>query len=140
VSCENAERVSPGGQELGGWLRRQREARGWARPEMARRLITAARTNGDTSVPGVGSLVRNIHRWERGGVCPSERYRLCYCRAFGISPEDFGTGQAESLPYRINITAEDVAGLLDDLRAIFREYFDGHPSGEDGRGHEARQG
>ena len=28
--------------ELGAWLRQQREERGWSRPGMARRLITAA--------------------------------------------------------------------------------------------------
>jgi transcriptional regulator with XRE-family HTH domain len=121
VSCENSEKVRLGGQELGGWLRRQREARGWARPEMARRLIEAARANGDTAVPGVGSLVSNICRWERGTVGPSERYRLCYCRVFGISADDFGTGPAEGATYRFTISAGEVAGLLDDLRGLFRE-------------------
>lgn len=41
------------GQELGAWLRRQREARAWARSEMARQLIRVAHSNGDTSIPGV---------------------------------------------------------------------------------------
>jgi hypothetical protein len=34
-------------------------------------------------------MLHNIHRWEReGGV--SERHKLHYCRAFGITPAQFG--------------------------------------------------
>jgi transcriptional regulator with XRE-family HTH domain len=131
LSCENAGTVSSGA-ELGRWLRRQREKRAWARLEMARRLIQAARANGDTAIPGTGSLTRNIYRWERGTFSPSERYRLYNYQAFGISPEEFGAGPAQSLPYQITISAAEVAGLLDDLRAIFREYCaESHPTAED---------
>jgi hypothetical protein len=58
------------GPELGTWLRQQREARSWARPEMARQLIQAARSNGDLSLPRVGSVTQNIYRWERIGTVP----------------------------------------------------------------------
>jgi len=61
--------------ELGAWLRRQREDRGWTRSEMARQLIKAARARGDTSVPGADSIGHNIYRWERGAVAPAERYK-----------------------------------------------------------------
>ena len=37
--------------ELGAWLRQQREARGWPKAEMARRLVQAAREADDNSVP-----------------------------------------------------------------------------------------
>jgi tetratricopeptide (TPR) repeat protein len=74
--------------ELGAWLRQQREARGWAKAEMARRLVQAGRDNGDAAVPSVSGMLHNIHRWEReGGV--SERHKLHYCRAFGITPAQF---------------------------------------------------
>jgi tetratricopeptide (TPR) repeat protein len=75
--------------ELGAWLRQQREARGWAKAEMARRLVQAGRDNDDAAVPGVSGMLHNIHRWEReGGV--SERHKLHYCRALGIAPAQFG--------------------------------------------------
>jgi tetratricopeptide (TPR) repeat protein len=75
--------------ELGAWLRQQREDHGWTKPEMARRLIQAGRDTGDTAMPGIEGVVHNINRWEgEGGV--SERYRLPYCRAFGIHPSQFG--------------------------------------------------
>ena len=75
--------------ELGAWLRQQREARGWAKAEMARRLVQAAREAGDNSVPSAAGMLHNIHRWERqGGV--SERHKLHYCRALGIQPGQFG--------------------------------------------------
>jgi len=77
--------------ELGAWLRRQREDRGWTRSELARQLIRAARAKGDTSVPGAGNISHNIYRWERGVVAPAERYRLYYCGAFGIPFGQFGT-------------------------------------------------
>ena len=122
MNCDNAGEDRIGGQELGAWLRQQREARGWACPEMARRLIEAARASGDISVPGVGTLARSIYRWERGTVGPSERYRLYYCQAFGIPAADFGNGQANGLACRITIPAAEITGLLADLRALFRDY------------------
>jgi hypothetical protein len=62
---------------------------------MARRLIQVAREADDTAVPELTGMLHNLHRWEReGGV--SERYKLYYCRAFGIHPSRFGphAGQA----------------------------------------------
>ena len=77
--------------ELGAWLRRQREDRGWTRSEMARQLIKAAKARGDTSVTGADNISHNIYRWERGVVGPAERYKLYYCGAFGIPFSQFGT-------------------------------------------------
>jgi hypothetical protein len=75
-------------EQTGAWLRRERESRGWDRPEMARRLIAAARSRGAGHMPGVKSLTHNIYRWESGdGV--SQRYMLAYCAALGIEPADF---------------------------------------------------
>jgi hypothetical protein len=80
--------------ELGVWLRQQREARGWPRAEMARRLVRAGHDAGDTAMPGAGGMLHNIHRWERkGGV--SERHKLHYCRVLGILPSQFGPGSRE---------------------------------------------
>ena len=72
------------------WLRRQREARGLARREMARRLIQAAHAAGDTSVPGIESMNQNIRRWEDGRTGPTERYKLYYCEVFEITAAEFG--------------------------------------------------
>ncbi len=82
--------------ELGAWLRQQREARGWPRPEMARQLIKAAQARGDTSIPGLDSMCHNIYRWERGTDGLSDRYKLHYCHALGITPGQFGPGRADS--------------------------------------------
>src|ERR1700691_384631 len=83
--------------ELATWLRGQRETRGWARPEMARQLIRAAKLAGDTSVPCMDSMCHNLYRWERGADSPSERYRLYYCRALGIPPDGFGNAPSREL-------------------------------------------
>jgi hypothetical protein len=77
--------------ELGNWLREQRVARGWARPEMARQLIHAGQARGDRQLPGLDGMCHNIYRWERGGPI-SERYKLHYCHGFGIQPSQFGPG------------------------------------------------
>jgi transcriptional regulator with XRE-family HTH domain len=77
--------------ELGVWLRQQREARGWTRPEMARQIIQAGQARGDRHVPGVDNMCHNIYRWERGADGVSERFRLHYCHAFGITPSQFGS-------------------------------------------------
>jgi transcriptional regulator with XRE-family HTH domain len=72
------------------WLRQQREARGLARREMARRLLRAGRAAGDTSVPGIESMYQNIRRWENGDTGPTERYRLYYCEVLAIPVAEFG--------------------------------------------------
>lgn len=76
---------------IGAWLRKQREARGWARREMARRLTQAALAVGDTTVPGIENLCTYVRRWEFNRHGPTERYVLYYCTAFSISVEEFGT-------------------------------------------------
>ena len=80
--------------EPGAWLRRQREARAWSQREMARQLIQAGRACGDTSMPGLDSMYRNVHRWERGETGLSERYKLYYCKALDIPATQFGTQAA----------------------------------------------
>jgi tetratricopeptide (TPR) repeat protein len=83
--------------ELGAWLRRQREDRGWTKTEMARRLIRAGHDADDNTVPGLSGMLHNIHRWEReGGV--SERHKLHYCRALGLHPSQFGPRHGGALP------------------------------------------
>src|SRR5260370_17640838 len=75
--------------ELAAGLRQQREARGWDKREMARRLVDAGRAVGDTAMPAVDGMYHNLHRWEHdGGV--SERHKLHYCRVLGIHPSQFG--------------------------------------------------
>ena len=84
--------------ELGAWLRRQREARGWPKAEMARRLVQAGRDTGDTAIPSTSSMLHNIHRWERGEGGLSERYKLHYCHALGVLPSQFGPGKHDRRP------------------------------------------
>jgi hypothetical protein len=93
VTRQHAGQQAPGdgegGPALGAWLRQQREDRFWTRAEMARQLITAARSLGE-AVPGEEHVAHNIYRWERGVVAPTERYRVYYCKALGIPRASFG--------------------------------------------------
>jgi tetratricopeptide (TPR) repeat protein len=73
------------------WLRRQRQGRGWSKPEMARRLAEAMKAAGDPAVPPVRTIYRNILGWENAESAPGERYALYCCAVFGISPGQFGT-------------------------------------------------
>jgi transcriptional regulator with XRE-family HTH domain len=69
---------------IGARLRTERKARGWDKPEMARRLADALigpRVDHD-------SLISYVKRWERGAVGVSERYRMAYARAFGLDEEE----------------------------------------------------
>lgn len=84
-------------QELGAWLRQQRQIRGWPIPEMARQLRRAAAASGD-ALPGNNGLHRNIRRWESGTGSLSERYKLHYCNALGIPPARFGPGHPAGQP------------------------------------------
>src|SRR6266581_3854788 len=93
LNWENTAAGVPGGRGLGEWLRQQRQARAWSRAEMARQLIKAARARDDSSMPCIDSICHNIYRWERGTVGLTERYKLYYCAALGISPGDFGAGE-----------------------------------------------
>jgi hypothetical protein len=76
--------------DLGPWLRHQREQRSWTRTDMARQLIKAAQTSGDTAMPAACDVAASIYRWERGTVNPSDRYWLYYCHTLGIPPNRFG--------------------------------------------------
>jgi hypothetical protein len=78
---------------------------------MARRLIKAARTRDDSSLPGVENICHNIYRWERGTVGLSERYQLYYCVALGISPDEFGAEQPEQVDDLSGFSADEMAVL-----------------------------
>jgi transcriptional regulator with XRE-family HTH domain len=124
VSWENTAVGVPGGSELGEWLRRQRQARAWSRAEMARQLIKAARASDDTSLPGIDSICHNIYRWERGTVGLTERYKLYYCAALGVSPDDFGAGEPEQPGSMSGFSASEVAvlDLVAGVVGLWREF------------------
>ncbi|GAB3279988.1 hypothetical protein GCM10027589_06790 [Actinocorallia lasiicapitis] len=68
-------------------LQAEREARGWTKPETARRL---QRASGHPGGP-TESLVRQIRDWERGKHFPRD-WTADYAKAFGTTEEDlFGT-------------------------------------------------
>lgn len=74
--------------ETAEWLIRQREARGWSRPQMARELIKAGRARGEKHLPDPDSLKHNIYRWEHGtGV--SHEYVTLYCAVLAIEFREF---------------------------------------------------
>jgi hypothetical protein len=79
-----------GEMPLSAWLRQQREARGWSGREQARRLIRAGRDTGDTAMPSLDTMCRNVRRWENGHGGITERYKLYYCKTLGIPVTEFG--------------------------------------------------
>jgi transcriptional regulator with XRE-family HTH domain len=103
--------LATGDEGTGPWLRRQREAHGWSKREQARQLIKAGRDAGDTSMPGVDSLYHNVHRWERGENEPTERYRIYYCKSFGIPAGQFGrdTPVTDPLSQSETVNAHDLS-------------------------------
>ncbi len=109
--------------ELGRWLRAQRQERGWNVPEMTRRLRRAAAESGD-KLPAGECLWTMIRRWERGGTGVSERYRLHYCRAFGIEPGQFGPpgwAPATARPGGAVTAAPAWPAVLGEMRDSFAE-------------------
>ena len=124
LTWENTMTGVSGGPRVGAWLRRQREARAWSRAEMARQLIKAARAREDTSLPCVESICHNIYRWERGTVGLTERYKLYYCAALGISPGDFGAEQDEQASELPGFSAGELAvlDLMAGVMGLWREF------------------
>ena len=55
------------------------------------RELSRSRDTGPRQLSDLDGMCHNIYRWERGGPL-SERYRLHYCRAFGIQLAQFAPG------------------------------------------------
>lgn len=79
---------------LAAWLREQRLAQGWSVAEMGRQLSIAARQAGDHTVPRTAILAGYVRRWEGNKIGLTERYRLLYCAALSLSPDQFGPQHA----------------------------------------------
>lgn len=92
-------------------LQAEREARGWNKAEMARRLQRAAgNPNGPTE-----SLVRQILDWEKGKNLPRD-WRQDYATAFGLSDRDlFGDAPMTPLDRR-ELLGLGVAGAAPSIR------------------------
>lgn len=86
-------------------LRSEREARGWSKHEMARRLLRA-----DGLERGnVTHLARQIYDWEKGLHFP-RNWAHAYAKAFKIDPSDLfstGEGQEASSTYEPSPEIED---------------------------------
>jgi tetratricopeptide (TPR) repeat protein len=86
-------------------LQTEREARGWNKHEMARRLLAAA--GYDETRDAVASLVRQMREWERGRHFPRD-WTTRYAAAFELNEADlFGT-----------IGDNTSTGLEDDLAVL----------------------
>ncbi len=91
---------------------------------MRQQLRAVARSTGDC-LPDNECLSGMIRRWERGDNGMSERYQMHYCRAFGISHEEFSAARpaAESGP------AEELSfeQLHDEVARLALDYMTGEP-------------
>jgi hypothetical protein len=104
--CQVSSTTASGQMARGQWLREQRQARGWNIPEMCRQLRRAADSAGDR-LPGNDALITMVRRWEKDNGGVSERYRLYFCRVFGIPPGQFGTALVPATPAGTGTTSED---------------------------------
>src|SRR5690242_21726570 len=109
---------------------------------MARQLIKAARARDDTSLPGIDSICHNIYRWERGTVGLTERYKLYYCAALGLSPDDFGPEGPEQQGNLSGFSAGEVAvlDLVAGVVGLWREFRREMAIIRDGEGPDGRVG
>jgi transcriptional regulator with XRE-family HTH domain len=116
---------------VGTRLRAAREERGWSREALATRLRAAS----EEELPAVVSLAHMIKEWEAGKHGVSERYRVLYCRVFGMSEAElFERHALERRPYdaqsgslfealtsdlssRVVALGRDRAATVDDLSA-----------------------
>jgi transcriptional regulator with XRE-family HTH domain len=108
----------------GNELRRQRLARGWSVVEMRRRLRAAARAAGD-NLPDDECLSGMIRRWERDTNGMSERYRLHYCRALGVSYSEFSGSAPAGWPGQAGDLSVEV--LHREVTRLARDYVTGEP-------------
>lgn len=77
-------------------LRAEREARGWSRETLARRLSAVA----DEPLPAVRSLAHMIKEWEAGKHGVSRRYRALYAAVFEADEEFLFGAAPRSTPWR----------------------------------------
>jgi transcriptional regulator with XRE-family HTH domain len=82
---------------IGARLRAERKLRLWDVPEMARRLASAAGSSRKT-LPAHDVLVGYVRRWEAGRAGVSDRFRMLYAAAFGMTEEDLFPPDEDSRP------------------------------------------
>lgn len=106
-------------------IRAERKARLWDVHSMARRLRDAAGENG-RDLPDHEALVRSIRRWESGRITIlSERYRLLFCRSFGLDENDLFSASA-ALPAPRPPDAGHDLEAMSSLRGADRRVGGGH--------------
>ena len=101
--------------EFGAWLRRNREARGWSRNELARRMTDAA---GSAVTPSAHALESYISRWESGNAKISGRYRQ-------LLDAVLGPGANVPAPHPFPRPAPDARKWVRALQAIKSDIADG---------------
>src|SRR5689334_13288317 len=121
------------------WLREQRLVHGWNVAEMGRQLYVAATTTGDHTVPRSTILAGYVRRWEAGKMGLSERYRLHYCAALGLSATQFGPQRLPGPQARVAVAdsaaeAADGAGLSTAVTWSAQAGSSGRPGTQDGYG------
>jgi excisionase family DNA binding protein len=85
-------------KSVAAWLRKQRLAHYWSVAEMGRQLGQAAEAHSDGTVVSAKMLAAYVRRWERGTAGVAERYRMLYCVAFGLPPDQFGPADTTGDP------------------------------------------
>ncbi len=108
----------------GARLRARREAEGWSRPELARRMRSAADEQTLKDLSKVPSLTAMIKQWETGQHKPSSRYETLVRLAFaGDSRQD----DAETTGIVIPVTPASYQGpVAPELIDYFQTQLSGH--------------
>jgi len=124
--------VHPMAENPGVLLRAQRDARGWSRAELARRLHEAADETTRRRLPATSSLTMMIKQWESGRHSPSSRYRVLCALAFGLPEHElFPAALPTLLSLSISRTppppsAPPVGPVALELVVYFLEQLTGH--------------
>jgi transcriptional regulator with XRE-family HTH domain len=99
---------------IGARLRAEREARGWSKREMARRMYRAAGISGSS----IESLVRQVPQWERGLHYPRD-WSSTYAKAFDIEEAELFGGMMEPNPLTLGEEEEvERRQLLESLAML----------------------
>ncbi|GAA0962454.1 hypothetical protein GCM10009550_56570 [Actinocorallia libanotica] len=119
-------------ENSGAMMRSHREARGWSRADLARRLADAADEPTRRRLPAVSSLVAMIKQWESGRHTPSARYRVLCSLAFDLTEHDlFPIARPTPLPLPVGRAPASVRRMVggDRLTRRFRSSGPGGPCG-----------
>jgi transcriptional regulator with XRE-family HTH domain len=105
-------------------LRDLRVSEGWSQARLVAAILATGKALG-TDLPGRGSLITNLSRWENGHVTPGPEYRRILRHIFASTDEDLGFGDIAEVSPGV-VLAPSVLSVSADLIAYFSSLFAQH--------------